>query len=76
MTTTKKLWNLQIRLLHSIALDPKNADEMIMESLDDKLSGLVDAISDNIDSMVDNIGAMLENVEEKLDEVKSAAEDM
>ena len=71
---------LHQKVLEAVAnCGAENTDEiseMIMESLDDKLSGLVDAISDNIDSMVDNIGAMLENVEEKLDEVKSAAEDL
>lgn len=65
---------LQQKVLEAVASSgAENTDEiseMIMESLDDKLSGLVDSISDNIDSMVDNIGAMLENVEEKLEEVK------
>lgn len=71
---------LHQKVLEAVAnCGAENTDEiseMIMESLDEKLSGLVDSISDNIDSMVDNIGAMLENVEVKLDEAKSAAEDM
>lgn len=65
---------LQQKVLEAVASSgAENTDEiseMIMDSLDEKLSGLVDSISDNIDSMVDNIGAMLENVEEKLEEVK------
>ena len=78
---------LHQKVLEAVAnCGAENTDEiseMIMDSLDEKLSGLVDAISDNIDSMVDNISAMLDNVEEKLenvedklDEVKFAAEDM
>lgn len=71
---------LRQKVLEAVASSGvENTDEiseMIMDSLDDKLSGLVDSISDNIDAMVDNIGALLENVEEKLDEAKSAAEDM
>lgn len=56
----------------------ENTDEisdMIMESLDEKLSGIVEAISDNIDSMVDNISDMLSDVEDKLDEARSADEE-
>ena len=71
---------LQQKVLEAVASSgAENTDEiseMIMESLDEKLSGLVDTISDNIDSMVDNIGEMLENVEDKLEDIKSAAEDM
>ncbi|MDE6728988.1 MAG: hypothetical protein K2J80_13795 [Oscillospiraceae bacterium] len=71
---------LRQKVLEAVASSGvENTDEiseMIMDSLDDKLSGLVDSISDNIDAMVDNIGEMLENVGEKLDEAKSAAEDM
>lgn len=49
--------------------------EMIMESLDEKLSGLVEAISDNIDSMVDNISDMLSGVEDRLEEARAASEE-
>lgn len=49
--------------------------EMIMESLDEKLSGIVEAISDNIDSMVDDIGEKLSEIEDKLDEARESAEE-
>lgn len=65
---------LHQKVLEAVAnCGAENTDEiseMIMDSLDEKLSGLVDAISDNIDGMVDNISSMLENVGDKLENVK------
>lgn len=49
--------------------------EVIMESLDEKLSDIVSAISDNIDSMVDDISGMLSDVGDMLNEAKESAED-
>lgn len=71
---------LHQKVLEAVAnCGAENTDEiseMIMDSLDEKLSGLVDAISDNIDGMVDNIGSMLENVGDKLENVKDKLDEV
>lgn len=71
---------LHQKVLEAVAnCGAENADEiseMVMDSLDEKLSGLVDAISDNIDGMVDNISAMLDNVGDKLEDVKDKLDEV
>lgn len=71
---------LHQKVLEAVAnCGAENADEiseMVMDSLDEKLSGLVDAITDNIDSMVDNIGSLLENVEDRLEDVKDKLDEV